>query len=94
LWRSFIDRRHQSVLQHSGLQKGSDQLEHPSVGHALGHRRYQAIVIYLVEGTYDTLPIIRTFPSESRLSVLVIRSRVNHSLFLRPSIGTVDCISF
>src|SRR6266550_3548653 len=49
LWRSFIDRRHQSVLQHSGLQKGSDQLEHPSVGHALGHRRYQAIVIHLVE---------------------------------------------
>ena len=49
LRRSFIDRRHQSVLQHSGPQKGSDQLEHPSVGHALGHRRYQAVVIHLVE---------------------------------------------
>src|SRR5207249_11393039 len=49
---------------------------------------------HAAKGTYDTLPIIRTFPRESRLSVLVIRSKVNHSLFLGPSIGTVDCISF
>ena len=47
-----------------------------------------------IEGTYDTLPIIRTFPRESRLSVLVIHSRVNHSLFLMQSIGAVDCIFF
>ncbi len=47
-----------------------------------------------IEGTYDTLPIIRTFPRESRSSALVIRSKVNHSLFSGPSIGTVDCISF
>ena len=53
----------------------------------------EPIVSNFIEGTYDTLPIIRTFPRESRLSVLVIRSKVNHSLFLGPSIGTVDCIS-
>jgi hypothetical protein len=47
-----------------------------------------------IEGTYDTLPIIRTSPRESRLSVLVIHSRVNHSLFLMQSIGAVDCICF
>jgi hypothetical protein len=47
-----------------------------------------------VEGLYDILPIIRTFPRESRLSVLVIRSKVNPSLFLVPFIGTVDGISF
>ncbi len=57
----------------------------PSHGYAL---------VQHIKGTYDTLPIIRTFPRESRLSVLVIRSKVNHSLFLGPSIGTVDCISF
>ena len=51
-------------------------------------------MVNVVEGLYDTLPIIRTFPRESRLSVLVIRSKVNHSPFLGPSIGTADCISF
>src|SRR5207302_7721656 len=34
-----------------------------------------------LKGLYDTLPIIRTFRRESRLSVLVIRSKVNHSSF-------------
>jgi hypothetical protein len=47
-----------------------------------------------IQGLYDTLPIIRTFPRESRLSVLVIRSKVNHSPFLGLSIGTADCFSF
>jgi hypothetical protein len=69
-------------------------MEHRSVDDPASHRLEQLGMRERIEGTYDTLPIIRTFPSESRLSVLVIRSRVNHSLFLRPSIGTVDCISF
>jgi len=47
-----------------------------------------------IEGLYDTLPITRTFPKESRLSVLVTRSKVDHSLFLGLSIGTADCFSF
>jgi hypothetical protein len=55
---------------------------------------YQPFVGNSIEGLYDILPIIRTYPRESRLSVLVIRSKVNHWLFLGPSIGTADCISF
>ena len=50
-------------------------------------------MLNIVKGLYDTLPIIRTFLRESRLSGLVIHSKVNHSPFLGPSIGMVDCIS-
>jgi hypothetical protein len=71
-----------------------DKAKHSAIRYSLGDQREKFFVIHRPEGTYDTLPIIRTFPRESRLSVLFIRSRVNHSLFLRPSIGTVDCISF
>ena len=53
----------------------------------------QPTFIEVVERLYDTLPIIRTFPRESRLSALVIRSKVNHWLFLDLSIGTVNGIS-
>ena len=60
----------------------------------LPHRPEKQFVRNRIEGLYDILPIIRTFPRESRLSVPVIRSKVNHSLFLAPSIGTADCISF
>jgi site-specific DNA recombinase len=49
LRRSLIHRTHQSILHHSGLQKRSDQLEHSLVGHALGHRRYQTVVIDSIE---------------------------------------------
>lgn len=38
LGRSLIHRTHQSILHHTGLQKRSNQLEHPLVGHTLGYR--------------------------------------------------------
>ena len=34
---------------HTGLQKRPNQLEHSLVGHALGYRREQAIVIHSIE---------------------------------------------
>ena len=47
-----------------------------------------------IEGTYDTLPVIRTFPRESRSFVLVIRAKVNHSLCSIPDtlVGDSDGI--
>jgi hypothetical protein len=90
----MFDRSGQPVFQHTHFQERSDQSKHSLVGRPPCDRRHQFVVIDLIKGTYDTLPVIRTFPRESRLSVLVIRSKVNHSLFLGPSSDTVDCISF
>src|SRR5438094_1099538 len=44
----------------------------------------------LEHGTYDTLPILRTFLRESRLFVLAIRSKANRSLLLGRCIAKVD----
>jgi len=54
-----------------------DELDKPFVGE-------------MVKGTYDTLPIIRTFLRESRLFVLAIRSKANRSLLLGRCIAKVD----
>src|SRR5437773_3403158 len=81
-------------LQHASVEPFLDQSHDAPVCNPMLHELDKPFVGKPIEGTYDTLPIIRTFPRESRLSVLVIRSKVNHSLFLGPSIGTVDCISF
>ena len=51
-------------------------------------------MLNIVKGLYDTLPIIRTFPRKSRLFAGVIHSKVNRSLFFKPPIGTVGCISY
>src|SRR5438552_893231 len=45
LRRALIHRTHQSILHHTGLQECSNQLEHSFVGHALGYRSHQAVVI-------------------------------------------------
>ena len=71
-----------------------DQTQHVPIDDTPGHTLHQFTVWNGVEGLYDTLPITRTFPKESRLSVLVIRSKVDHSPFLQRSIGTADCFSF
>jgi len=94
LRRSFPHPYSFPSLQHAGVQPLLDQPHDALIGHPMLDELDQPFVGKPIEGTYDTLPIIRTFPRESRLSVLVIRSKVNHSLFLGPSIGTVDCISF
>lgn len=54
----------------------------------------QPTFVEVVEGLYDTLPIIRTFSRKSRLFAGVIHSKVNRSRFFKPSIGTVGCISY
>jgi hypothetical protein len=46
-----------------------------------------------VKGSYDTLPIIRTFPNESQSSALVIRLREDRSSFFERCIAEGDCIS-
>jgi site-specific DNA recombinase len=94
LWCAFLRRAHEPILHYTHFQERPDQSEHSLVGYPPSDRRHQSVVVYSIKGLYDTLPIIRTFPRRSLLSVLVIRSKVNHSLFSRPSIGTVGCISF
>jgi len=68
----FFDRSFQPHL---------DQVEYGSVDDSASHRLEKFGVRNTIEGLYDTLPIITTFLRESRLSVLVIRSKVNHSSF-------------
>ena len=94
LGRPFFHSYPFPILQHAGVEPFLDQSHDAPVCNPMLHELDKPFVGKPIEGTYDTLPIIRTFPRESRLSVLVIRSKVNHSLFLGPSIGTVDCISF
>jgi len=53
----------------------------------------QDVVIHPVEGSYDTLPIISTFPSGSRLFVVTIHSKHAHSRFSARSIVTAACTS-
>jgi hypothetical protein len=46
-------------------------------------------VRYRIEGTYDTLPIISTFPKRSPSLDLGIRSKANRSTFSGRCVGTV-----
>jgi len=83
-----------ALFQHAGLEPFLNQAHDAPIGYAVLDEFHQPPLIESVIGLYDTLPITRTFPRESRLFVLVIRSKVNHSPFLGPYIGTADCTSF
>jgi len=50
-------------------------------------------VLHRVKGTYDTLPIISTFPRRSPLSDLGIRSKANRSTFSGRCIAKVGSFS-
>jgi hypothetical protein len=50
-------------------------------------------VIDSIEGTYDTLLIISTFPRRSLLSALAIRSKADRSMFSGRCIGRVGAFS-
>jgi len=94
LWRSFLHLQVLPILQHAGVQPFLDEPHDAPVRNPVLDELHQPFVRNSVEGTYDTLPIIRTFPRESRLSALAIRSTVNRSGFLGRSFGTVDGFSF
>ena len=94
LGRSFFRPYSFPILQHAGIQPFLDEPHDAPIRNPMLDELHKPFVGKSIEGLYDTLPIIRTFPRESRLSVLVIRSKVNHSPSLGLSIGTVDCISF
>ena len=83
-----------SLFHDARLEPFLYQADHAPVSDPMFHKLNQPTMLDFVEGFYDTLPIIRTFPRQSRLSVLDIHSKVNHSRFLGPFIGTADCISF
>jgi Glycosyl hydrolase 108 len=56
-------------------------------------RPAQVIQEACVQGSYDTLPIIRTFPSELQSSALAIRLREGRLSFFGRCIAEGDCIS-
>jgi hypothetical protein len=94
LRRTQLRLRPLTVFRNSRLQPFLDQAKNPAIGHAVLDKLEGPFVRHVVEGTYDTLPIITTSPRESPLSVPAIRSKANRSLFLGRSIGMADCISF
>src|SRR5499427_7796778 len=61
-----------------GFQPHLDQMQHGSVDDPASDRLHQLGMWNTIEGTYDTLPIISTFPKRSPLSDFSIRSKVNH----------------
>jgi hypothetical protein len=69
-------------------------MQHAPINDSTYHRFHEFNVRDRVEGNYDTLPIISTFPKASPLSVLAIRSKAGCSTFLGRRIARVDCISF
>jgi hypothetical protein len=66
-----------SFFHHASLQPLVDHPPDNPVGDPSVEELPQLLVGDRVEGNYDTLPIIRTFPNGSRLFVLVIRLRVD-----------------
>ena len=83
----------QPVFHHPGVQERPDKFQQPLVVDPLGDMSHQSVVIDSIEGSYDTLPIIRTFPNESQSSARVIRLREDRSSFFERCIAEGDCIS-
>jgi hypothetical protein len=83
----------QPVFHHPGVQERPDKFQQPLVIDTLGDTSHQSVVIDSIEGSYDTLPIISTFPSGLRLSAVTIHLKDVHSRFLAKSIVTAACTS-
>jgi len=92
--RSYLTLYSLALFQHARLEPFLDQAHDAPVSYSVLDKLHQPSVVESVEGLYDTLPIIRTFPRKSRLFAGVIHSKVNRSLFFKPPIGTVGCISY
>lgn len=90
---TYLTLRPLAVFRCSRLQPILDQAQDPAIGHAVLDKLHRPFVAHVVKGVYDTLPVIRTFLRESRLSVLVIRSKVNHSSFQSRCFRKVDGFS-
>jgi hypothetical protein len=92
LGRPFFRPYSFPILQHAGPQPFLDEPHDAPICNPVLDELHQPFVGNPIEGLYDTLPIIRTFPRESRLFASAIHSKVNRSLFFKPPIGTVGCI--
>ena len=66
-----------SIFYHARLQPLANQAENATVTDTVLDETNQPRVADRVEGSYDTLPIIRTFPSKLQSSALGIRLKVN-----------------
>jgi len=94
LRRPFLHTYSLPILQHARVEPFLDQPHNAPICDPVLDELDQPFVGEMIEGLYDTLPIIRTFPRKSRLFAGVIHSKVNRSLFFKPPIGTVGCISY
>ena len=88
--RSFVNGG--SIFHNARLQPLANQTEDAAVTDPMFDETNQPVVTDRVEGSHDTLPIIRTFLSKSRSSALAIRSRASRSPYLDRHIGKGDCI--
>ena len=93
LWSAFVCRKQEAIRQNSGLQELRDQPRDLTIGDASTNPLHQLVVIDVVEGSYDTLPIISTFLRGSRLSGVTIHLKRARSRFSASSIVTVACAS-
>jgi hypothetical protein len=78
LWRPFL-AIHQGAIRHTHgrLQPSVDVQQHPCAIRVMTHGPHQKFPLDFIKGSYDTLPIIRTFPSKLQSSALGIRLKVN-----------------
>ena len=69
-------------------------MQDAAVGDAVLDEADHPCLVEVIEGSYDTLPIIRTLPSESRSSALVIRLRLSVRSFpwRRVEVRPDDCV--
>ena len=93
LWRSFLHTYSRPIFEHARVQPFLDEPHHAPVRYAMFDELHQPFVRDRIEGSHDTLPILSTFPSGSRLSEVAIRLKQDRSRFSGQYIATDHCIS-
>lgn len=91
LTRSCITNLHLSIFQNSSLEPLLDQADDARVLDPVLQKSDKPYLTNRVEGSSDTLPIISTLPSESRLSAVTIHSKQDRLRSSVRSIAGADC---
>src|SRR5262249_54630526 len=83
-----------AVLHDAGPEPFANQAQENAVCNAMRHHPPQPLMIDMVEGPYDTLPVISTSQRRSLLSALAILSKASRSTCLGLCIGKVGSCLF
>src|SRR5713226_5030091 len=95
LRRPLRPRHQRPILQLGGSFEPPLEIEeNPRALRALPHSAKHQFVVEIIEGTYDTLPVISTSPRRSLLSALAIHSKADRSTCSVRCIGKVGYFSF